>query len=51
MKKEPTIEVTPRNKSISTKAVYCKNNQVYIKNIGEVEDWYPINFQWIPVIE
>lgn len=55
MKKEPTIEGISKNKAINTKAAFSNNNQVYLKknekNMDELEDWYPINFQWIPVIE
>lgn len=43
------------NASIGTKAVFSENNQVYLKNnidnMNGLEDWSPINFQWIPVIE
>lgn len=50
------------NKSIiKTKHVFTKNNQVYLKmnkhdpiknkESDNQKEWFPINFQWIPVIE
>lgn len=43
---------------INTKHVFEKDNQVYLKNEDKntskkiiESDYYPINFQWIPVIE
>ena len=37
------------NDIINTKHVFTTNNQVTIKNDIDKE-WYPINFQWIPII-
>ena len=34
----------------NTKFVFSKNNQVALKNNIDKE-WYPINFQWIPIIK
>jgi hypothetical protein len=49
------------NNLIKTKYVFAKNNQVYIKNTSKIsseentnlkqEEWTPINFQWIPIVE
>jgi len=44
------------HKKIKTTHVYTKNNKVFLKNNSsnkslESDEWYPINFQWIPVIE
>lgn len=42
---------------ITTKSVYSRDNMVYIKiekreDVEEAEEeiWYPVNFQWAPVI-
>lgn len=42
-----------------TKHVFIKDNQVLLKKDNYIpfskndnnEEWYPVNFQWIPVIE
>ena len=47
-----------KKKGIQTKHVFSENNQVFIKNnegftpknVNE-EVWFPINFQWIPVVK
>lgn len=44
------------HKKIKTKHVYTKNNIVFLKNNAsnksiEFIEWYPINFQWIPIIK
>lgn len=31
--------------------VHSKNNKVYLKSNDEPNEWYPINFQWIPIIK
>ncbi|WP_276166868.1 hypothetical protein [Zobellia alginiliquefaciens] len=41
---------------IETQHVFSENNQVYLKNDSNsnrlnVEEWSPINFQWIPVTQ
>lgn len=36
---------------INTQYVFSKNNQVSIKIDKNVDKWYPINFQWAPIIE
>ena len=44
---------------IDTQQVFSKNNQVYLKKDtnkatlidNNNEEWFPINFQWISVIE
>ncbi|WP_149275880.1 hypothetical protein [Pareuzebyella sediminis] len=46
----------PDSKSIKTKYVYSENSQVFLKKETEgdtltEEQWFPINFQWIPVVE
>jgi len=47
---------TPKN-TPQTKRVFTKNHQVFLRNenrfsgnSNHVEIWYPINFQWIPVM-
>lgn len=45
-----------KHKTIKTTHVYTKNNQVFLKNTTkentvENEEWYPINFQWIPLLK
>jgi len=35
---------------INTKYVFAKNNQVSIKRDKNVDKWYPVNFQWVPII-
>lgn len=50
-----------KNNSIKTKHVFTNNNQVYLKmdkhnslknkKTDHQIEWFPINFQWIPVIE
>lgn len=45
--------------AIHTQAVFFDNNQVYLKkntSIGSKEatesaEWFPVNFQWIPVVQ
>ena len=45
--------------AIETQHVFLKDSQVFLKRdnqsqtneIYTVEEWYPINFQWIPVLE
>lgn len=44
--------------AIYTQAVFFDNNQVYQKNASisskeatESAEWFPINFQWIPVLQ
>lgn len=44
------------HKKINTIHVYTKNNKVFLKkntstNNFKKEEWYPINFQWIPIIK
>ncbi|WP_430909672.1 hypothetical protein [Maribacter sp. 2-571] len=44
---------------IHTKHVFSVNNQVFIKELNadtalpavETAEWFPVNFQWIPVIK
>jgi hypothetical protein len=40
-----------KTKAINTRHVYLKKNEstVYFKENNE--EWYPINFQWIPVVK
>ncbi len=35
---------------MNTKYVFATNNQVRLKNNIE-DEWFPINFQWIPVMK
>lgn len=45
--------------AINTQHVFSKSNQVYLKkDTNEVcpidnnnDEWFPINFQWIPIVE
>lgn len=41
---------------IETQQVYSEDNQVYLRKKASqkrlnVEEWSPINFQWIPVVQ
>ncbi len=44
--------------AIPTKHVFSENNQVFLKKekkkismeIHDIDEWSPINFQWIPVM-
>ncbi|WP_299534187.1 hypothetical protein [Ulvibacterium sp.] len=44
---------------IETQHVFSENNQVYLKKgntshsitLKNHEQWFPVNFQWIPVME
>lgn len=38
------------NVIMNTRYVFSQNNQVSLKNNLE-DEWFPINFQWIPVIK
>ncbi len=40
-----------KTNSKNTRYVHSKNNKVYLKIDNETNEWYPINFQWIPIIE
>jgi len=40
-----------KNKIINSSYVYSENNIVSIKTNKENNEWYPINFQWIPIME
>ncbi|WP_303317591.1 hypothetical protein Q4Q34_16880 [Flavivirga abyssicola] len=31
--------------------VHSKDSKVYLKTDNEANEWYPINFQWIPIID
>ena len=46
---------TMLHETIKTKHVFSDENQVFLKATEETtinnEEWYPINFQWIPIIE
>lgn len=47
------------HKVIETQRVFSENNQVYLKKDTDgsfIKDkrnneWFPINFQWIPIVE
>lgn len=44
------------NAIINTRHVYSENDQVFLKketntNRFMEEEWFPINFQWIPVLQ
>ncbi|WP_273566736.1 hypothetical protein [Maribacter halichondriae] len=57
MKNKVVWFATPEN-TIRTKYVFVKEEQVFLKedcensNVIEKQEeiWYPINFQWIPVV-
>ncbi|MFS4468355.1 hypothetical protein [Maribacter sp. 2210JD10-5] len=42
---------------MKTKYVFIENDQVFLKKENqctssyETEEWYPIHFQWIPIME
>ncbi|NMH89549.1 hypothetical protein [Flavivirga algicola] len=40
-----------KTNGMNSQYVHTKNNKVYLKIDHEINEWYPINFQWIPVIE
>ena len=35
--------------TINTQYVFSEKNQVSIKTNDNNNEWYPINFQWIPI--
>ncbi|MET2984793.1 hypothetical protein [Aureibaculum conchae] len=40
-----------RSKILNTQYVFSYNNQVSIKIDKNIDKWYPINFQWVPILE
>ena len=48
------VDFNNRHEIITTKHVFSENNQVYIRidnSINEeLDEWFPVNFQWIPVL-
>ncbi len=36
---------------LNAQFVFSNDNQVLINSSNNREEWYPINFQWIPVIK
>ncbi len=36
---------------INSQYVFAENNKVLLRIDAEANTWYPINFQWIPVIK
>lgn len=38
-------------KKINSQFVFAKKNTVFINSSRKEKIWYPINFQWIPVIK
>ncbi|MDO5971440.1 hypothetical protein Q4Q35_16660 [Flavivirga aquimarina] len=36
---------------MNSQYVHSKNNKVYLKVDNESDEWYPINFQWISIVE
>jgi len=58
MKTEPDIFCSICHEVIRTQAIFFDNNQVYLKKNTAVssqaktesDEWFPINFQWIPII-
>lgn len=40
-----------KNKNvINTQIVFAEKGQVFINSDTNTEEWHPINFQWIPII-
>lgn len=47
------------HEAIKTQPVFSENNQVYLKkentlkpaSLKSDDQWFPVNFQWIPVME
>ncbi len=47
------------HKAIRTRHVFIENDQVFLKrtladtqmNSSENEEWFPINFQWTPILK
>jgi hypothetical protein len=37
--------------SINSQFVFSENNQVLINSDRNNDEWFPINFQWIPVMK
>ncbi|MEP5341323.1 MAG: hypothetical protein ABJL44_17170 [Algibacter sp.] len=40
-----------QDSKINTKHVFLKNNKVFTKMSTDDTVWFPINFQWMPMIE
>ena len=40
-----------KSNRMNSQYVHSKNNKVYQKIDNETNKWYPINFQWIPVVK
>ena len=40
-----------KSNRMNSQYVHSKNNKVYLKMDNESNEWYPINFQWIPIME
>ncbi len=40
-----------KTNSLNSLYVHSHNNKVFLKIDNEANEWYPINFQWIPVME
>ncbi|MEO9891119.1 hypothetical protein [Aurantibacter sp.] len=55
--KNKVIWFTTPKSNIETKHVFNHKNQVFLKGnseetaLNENDTWYPINFQWIPVLQ
>ncbi|MBU3822210.1 hypothetical protein KO566_09075 [Flavobacteriaceae bacterium XHP0103] len=40
---------TTKRKVINTQYVFSESNVVLINLQNKMREWYPINFQWVPV--
>ena len=47
-----------KHSAINTNYVFNEDEQVFLKSVNSIsskpesdEEWHPINFQWIPVVE
>lgn len=37
--------------NLNSLRVTSKNNQVFIKKDLNTNNWYPVNFQWVPIVK
>ncbi|WP_158655085.1 hypothetical protein [Flavivirga eckloniae] len=45
------MTIKKKTNGMNSQYVHSKNNKVFIKIDKESSEWYPINFQWIPIVE
>ncbi|WP_347926089.1 hypothetical protein [Pontimicrobium sp. SW4] len=49
--KDKNAKIKKEKIEISSQFIYSKDNEVLIQLDRSKEQWFPINFQWIPVLE